>query len=283
MKREKLNKKIFQVISYIVKRELHPKNTVTFFREIDCSVIEDIRMQYSYSNKKKLSYTSFIIKAVSQAIADHSYANARIFPGFPYSKIYQFADIHTAVACEKDMPGAEFMAFVDVIKHTDKKTIDAIHRELFGLSNSNVENNVQMKRFMQIIKNCPVFIARQLCTLPTLFPSMWMKYRGAGLIISSPSKYGVDSVSATWTHPLGISFGLVQKKPVVRNNKVESALSFTLTLNFDRRIMAGAPAARFFNSIATNLMDHEFLLSHLEAELFTTTAITDKITAITGR
>jgi pyruvate/2-oxoglutarate dehydrogenase complex dihydrolipoamide acyltransferase (E2) component len=280
MKQEKLNQKIFQVLSYIVKRELHPKNSVTFFREIDCSVIENIRTQYALHHLKKPSYTSFIIKAVSQAIADHPFVNARVFPGFPYHKIFKFHEINTAVACEKDMPGAEFMAFVDIIRNTDNKSIDAINRELFELANATEVNNNQLNSFIKIIKNFPVFLARQICTLPSMIPSMWMKYRGAGIVVSSPSKYGVDSISATWTHPMGVSFGLVQKKPMVKNNKVEPVLCFTLTLNWDRRIMAGAPAARFFNSLATNLMDHEFLISHLEENIFEDKLNEEKITAI---
>ena len=280
MKQEKLNKKIFQVLSYIVKRELHPKNSVTFFREIDCSVIENIRAQYVLYNLKKPSYTAFIIKAVSQAIADHPFVNSRVFPGFPYHKIFKFPEINTAVACEKDMPGAEFMVFVDIIRNSDNKPIDAINRELFELANASVENNNQLKSFMKVIKNFPVFLARQICTLPTMFPSMWIKYRGASVVVSSPSKYGVDSVSATWTHPMGVSFGLVQKKPMVKNNKIEPVLCFTLTLNWDRRIMAGAPAARFFNCLATNLMDHDFLSSHLEVDVFNLVKEKEKITAI---
>jgi pyruvate/2-oxoglutarate dehydrogenase complex dihydrolipoamide acyltransferase (E2) component len=280
MKQERLNQKIFQVLSYIIKRELHPKNSVTFFREIDCSVIEKLRSQYGLLEKKKPSYTAFIVKAVSEAIAEHPFVNSRVFPGFPYSKIVRFPEINTAVACEKDIAGAEFMAFVDVIKQTDKKSIDAIQHELTQLANANIENSPQLRSFMSVIKNFPIFIARELCTLPTWIPALWMKYRGAGIVVSSPSKYGVDSISATWTHPMGVSFGLVQKKPIVKNNKVEIVPSFTLTLNWDRRIMAGAPAARFFNSIATNLMDHAFLSKHLEESLLIEERKIERVTAI---
>lgn len=281
MKQEKLNQKIFRVVTYIVKKELHPKNTVTFFREIDCSVIEKIRRQYTFQNKKKPSYTAFIIKAISQALAEHPFANAKVFPGFPYSKLIKFPEIHTAVACEKDLPGAEFLSFLDIIKNTDKKSIDDISRELFQLSNATVENNTHLRIFLKIIKKCPTFLARQLIsTLPAMFPSFWMKYRGGSITISSPSKYGVDSISATWAHPIGVSFGLVQKKPIVRNNKVEIATCFTLTMNWDRRVMAGAPAAKFFNSFAKNLTDHNFLISNLEEDLFTNETVIDKIMAI---
>jgi pyruvate/2-oxoglutarate dehydrogenase complex dihydrolipoamide acyltransferase (E2) component len=280
MNQEKLNQKIFQVISYLTKREVRPENYVTFFREIDCSVIEKIRQQYGNLNKKKPGYTAFIIKAASQAITEHPFVNARVFPGFPYSKIVKFSKIDTGVLCEKDIPGAEFMTFMDVIKNTDKKTIDEIQSELLLLANANVDNNPQLKNFINVIKKFPVFIARQLFTLPSIFPSLWVKYRGAGLVISSPCKYGVDSLATFWPHPLGLSFGLVKKKPVVKNNRVEIAPCFTITLCWDRRIMAGAPAARFFNSIATNLMDHEFLAKHLEESILIEERKIEKITAI---
>lgn len=267
MKTEKLNHKIFQVLSYLVKKEIDPKNTVTFFREIDCTVIENLRLEYSRQNQQKPSYTAFIIKAISQAMVEHPFVNARIFPGFPNSKIFKFPHIHTAVGIEKDQPGSEFFSFIDTIKHTDIKSIDGIQRELFDLSNATIENNSQMKSFIQIIKTYPVFLARKICVLPTYFPSLWMKYRGTSLIVSSPSKYGVDCVATSWHYPLGVSFGLVQKKPIVKNNEVEISLCFTLTLNWDRRLMVGAPAARFFNSIATNLMSKEFLQSQLELDI----------------
>lgn len=66
---------------------------------------------------------------------------------------------------------------------------------------------------------------------------------------------GVDGIVAAWTHPLGISFGLAQKKPLVRNDEVVAAMAFTFVLNFDRRVMAGAQAARFFARICGLLRD----------------------------
>lgn len=280
MKQEKLNQKIFQVLSHIIKKEIHPQNSVVFFREIDCSVIENLRHQYSMCEKQKPSYTAFIIKAICQAVKEHPWVNARIFPGFPYSKIFRFPKIHIAVGCETNFPGAEFLAFVDVIKHTDTKSIDAISGELTQFASADIHNSPQLKSFMEIIKNCPVFIARQLCTLPTLLPSLWLKYRGAGIIISSPSKYGVDAVAGSWPHPIGFSFGLVQKKPIVKNNKLEIAPCFTLTMSFDRRILAGGQAARFFNSIATHLMNHEFLSAQLEENIFNNTESDKRISVI---
>ncbi len=45
------------------------------------------------------------------------------------------------------------------------------------------------------------------------------------------------------------SFGLAKPRPVVRDGSVVVRPTFTLTLNLDRRLMAGAQAARFFERI----------------------------------
>jgi pyruvate/2-oxoglutarate dehydrogenase complex dihydrolipoamide acyltransferase (E2) component len=98
--------------------------------------------------------------------------------------------------------------------------------------------------------------------LPFYSPSLWEKYRGGAVMISSPAKYGVDGVVAAWTHPLSFSFGLVQLKPMISNNQVVAAPGFTFVMNWDRRVMAGAQAARFFNKIC-ELLRHPAELTGL--------------------
>lgn len=64
--------------------------------------------------------------------------------------------------------------------------------------------------------------------------------------MSSPAKYGVDALVTSWSWPIGVSFGYVKERPVVKDRKVVVCPTFNLILNFDRRIMAGAQAGRFF-------------------------------------
>ena len=82
-----------------------------------------------------------------------------------------------------------------------------------------------------------------------------MKYRGGAVLVSSPAKYGVDAILGTWPHPVGISFGLVKPRPVVVEGAIVARPTFFLTLNFDRRVMAGAQAARFFKRIV-DILEH---------------------------
>ena len=58
-----------------------------------------------------------------------------------------------------------------------------------------------------------------------------------------------------WPWTIGISFGLVKKRAVVVDDKIEARPTMMFIMSFDRRLMAGAPAARFFNTITNELQD----------------------------
>src|SRR5690606_16428039 len=96
-----------------------------------------------------------------------------------------------------------------------------------------------------IITRLPLWLSKRLIRLPLWSPRLYSRYRGGAVLISSPAKYGVDIVATTWSWPLGISFGVVKDRPVVKNGQVVPCKTFVLTLNFDRRVMAGAQAAKF--------------------------------------
>ena len=56
-----------------------------------------------------------------------------------------------------------------------------------------------------------------------------------------------------WPWPIGFSFGLVKDRPVAIDGVVVVRPTMMLIMSFDRRLMAGAPAARFFNAVAQTL------------------------------
>ena len=76
-------------------------------------------------------------------------------------------------------------------------------------------------------------------------------------MISSPAKYGVDIMVGAWPWPLGFSFGLVKERAMALKGEVVVRPTMALTMSFDRRLMGGAPAARFFRSVCDLLEDAE--------------------------
>lgn len=244
------NNRYFQVFRKIPEFELNSGVTVTFISEVDLTVIENIRKKFG---KSKPSYTAFVIKALSKALQEFPYANRRIsrriWVPFFKPRLQQFELLDIAVAAEMEIPGVESGAHVDVLRSVDKRNLTEITQWLVALSKTNTKENRQWRDFDRVIRYCPNWFALFLIRIPFLVPNLWERYRGAAAMVSSPAKYGVDTVVACWSWPIGISFGLVKDRAVVRNGQVEVRKTFNLTLNFDRRIMAGAQAGRFFAKI----------------------------------
>jgi len=254
--------KFFDVNAAIVEREINSGVTVTFSSEVDLSEIEQIRSSCDVGGKP--SYTAFVAKAVALALQEYPYANRRILrsgwlPFLP-ARMQQFTSCDIAVACEKNLEGIEVSTFIDILRDAEKLSLLEITEWLHNLARCDEVNNKQWRDYKKVIFKAPPWIAKFLIGLPVSFSRLWSLWRGGAVIISSPAKYGVDSVAGAWMNPLGVTFGIVKKRPVVKNDQIVVCPTFIFSLNFDRRVMAGAQAARFFQRIV-------FKLEHASTEL----------------
>jgi pyruvate/2-oxoglutarate dehydrogenase complex dihydrolipoamide acyltransferase (E2) component len=245
--------KFFEVNRAIVESEIRPGNTVSLVAEVDLTEVERIRAAAA----RKPSYTSFVAKAVALALRDFPYANRRVcrrlWPPLLGTRLQKFHRCDVAVAVERDFPGAESTAFIDVLRDADRASLAEITEALADLATCDVTTNKQWREFSGVIRRLPSWLSPLLIRLPCFVPGLWVEWRGGAALISSPAKYGVDMVVGSWPYPLGISFGLVKPRPVVRDGAIVARPTFALTLNFDRRVMAGAQGARFFKRIVERL------------------------------
>jgi pyruvate/2-oxoglutarate dehydrogenase complex dihydrolipoamide acyltransferase (E2) component len=260
------NNKFFQANRAIVEYEIRPGNTVSFFSEVDLTQVERIRRG---AVERRPSYTAFVAKAVALALKEFPYANRRIcrrilLPTFA-PRLQQFHTCDVAVACERAIPGAEGVAFVDILRDVDRLSLETITSWLHRLSTADEETNEQWRSFRNIINRLPSWLSKLLIRLPYFAPGCWVKYRGGAVLISSPAKYGVDGVIAAWSWPLGISFGLVKERPVVRDGAIVACPTFFFSLNFDRRIMAGAQGAHFFKRLVSMIENAETELASADS------------------
>lgn len=248
--------KFAEAIREIAEYEIRPGNTVSFAAEVDLTEIEHLRAG-AMKEARKPSYTSFVVKAVALALRDFPYANRRLVRhpwGLPIRpRLQKFNHIDIAVAVECDFPGSESIAFMDTLRNADKMSLADITKQLQDLATCDLTTNRQWRDFHKIITWLPIWLATFLIRLPNYIPSLWVKLRGGATLVSSPAKYGVDLIVGSWTHPVGVSFGLVKPRPIVIDGEIVVRPTFMLTLNFDRRIMAGAQAARFFRRIVERL------------------------------
>ena len=247
----------------IAEHEIRPGLTVSFLSEVDLTEVERVRAKVP-PGQPKPSYTAIVVTALALAIRDFPYANRRvilrgIWP-FGGPRLQAFTRIDIAVAVERDIAGSESTMFIDIIRDADKAPLDRITGSLHALATCDVTTNKQWREFSGLITRLPTWLSTLLIRIPVYSPGHWVQYRGGPALVSSPAKYGVDAVVGTWVHPIGVSFGLVKPRPVAVGTRVEVRPTFTLTLNFDRRVMAGAQAARFFNRMVE-------VLEHADAEI----------------
>lgn len=232
-----------------------------FFAEVNLTQIERMRDASRASGARRPPYTAFVVKAVAKALAEHPYANARIFPRIPFLPLgrilVRFRRRDVAVAAERSGEGMEAVAFCDILRSADERPLDEVSGWLKELAEADLENNRQWREFSQTVQRFPRWLSALLIRMPCFIPSLWIRYRGAAALVSSPAKYGVDVVGATWVWPLGVSFGLVRQRPVVRDARIVACPSFTLTLSFDRRMLAGAQTARLFRRMVDILESAE--------------------------
>ncbi len=247
----------YQLTKSIVESEITSGNTVSMISEVDLTEVERIR---SASGARKPSYTAFVVKALALAMRKYPYANRRLYRGaclFSRLRFQQFSKVDIAVACERDEEGTEVATFIDVVRNADERSLIEIDTWLRTLAGSDAETNKQWRDYRWIATNLPGWLSSLLVHLPVWIPSLWAKYRGGAALVSSPAKYGVDMVNGSWTATLGVSFGFVKPRAVVVDGKVVARKTFHFLLNFDRRVMAGAPAARFFKHITDVLTNAE--------------------------
>jgi pyruvate/2-oxoglutarate dehydrogenase complex dihydrolipoamide acyltransferase (E2) component len=232
-----------------MNKDNHGDNKVAMVSEIDMSSCIRLREEYGQHGRLKPSYTAFVTKAVSLALRDHPYAN-RIPLEWPmFKRIVQLESVDMTVAAERDQPGMEQGVFAATIRNTDALDLVTLTKELQAISDGTGAAAERWQLLKRIIASLPVPLARIVLRVPLFFPSLWIKHRGGAVMISSPAKYGVDQVVAAWPWPLGFSFGLVKQRPVVVDGRVEPRPTVALVMSFDRRLMGGAPAARFFRTV----------------------------------
>ena len=121
------------------------------------------------------------------------------------------------------------------------------------MAQATEDTNDRWRLLKRMVETLPPFIARRLISAPRLFPNQWIKHRGGAVMISSPAKYGVDIMVANWPWPIGYSFGLVKDRAIAVDGTVQVRPTMVLTQSFDRRLMGGAPAARFFRAVCKHI------------------------------
>lgn len=246
----------------LLNKENSSNNKAVAIREIDATQIDKVRTKLAKEGKKP-SYTSFIAKAAAKVLQEMPQTNRAAIETFFCTRVFSFENTHISVAVERnDSDGSFGGAFVYTIYNTDKKDLNEVTSEISDLSTLPIESNdsrlERWQRILQGTKLAPfLWIINLVIWAHKNIPFLYIKNRGGALMISSPSKYGVDFIVAHWPYTIGVSFGLVKERPWVEKGELVVRKTMPITLAFDRRIIAGAQAARFMNRLCEILENAE--------------------------
>jgi pyruvate dehydrogenase E2 component (dihydrolipoamide acetyltransferase) len=205
----------------IATRLVQAKSTIPhFYLTVDCELdkLLDARQRLNMRapkdgpNAYRLSVNDFIIKAMGLALKRVPKANAS------YTEramlYHKHADVAVAVAIEGGL-------FTPVIRSVEDKTLAEISIEMRDLA-----ERARKKR---------------------LAPH---EYQGGATAISNLGMFGVKHFDAVINPPQSsiIAIGEGEKRPVVKNDKIEIVNIMTVTLSCDHRVMDGALGAQLLSA-----------------------------------
>jgi pyruvate dehydrogenase E2 component (dihydrolipoamide acetyltransferase) len=214
--------KVSQMRKVIARRLSESKFTNPHFYEtvdIDMKAAMAARSSMNEANDVKISFNDIVVKACATALTRHQAINS----SWHDDVIMEHGDVHVAVAVAIDEG-----LMTPVIKHTDKKglaQISAETRELAGLARDRKLQPDQME--------------------------------GSTFTISNLGMFGIEEFTAIINPPNAciLAVGAIRDVPVVENGEVVPGKRMKVTLSSDHRIVDGAKAAQFLNTVK-NLLEN---------------------------
>lgn len=194
-------------------------------QEVDCHNMHHLREELKATGIK-VTFNDFIIRAVAIALKKHPVINS----GFDASKNviirFQTIDIAIAVSIEEGL-------ITPIIRHADFKNLGQISVEVKALAHLAKEGKLKPEQ-----------------------------YRGGSFTISNLGMYGISDFQAVINPPQVsiLAVGSIRDCPVIKEGQVMAGKQLTLSLSSDHRVVDGAEAAKFLQTLKQYLEHPAILL-----------------------
>ena len=208
--------KISQMRKTIARRLSESKFTNPHFYEtidIDMEAAMDARAKLNEVSDVKISFNDIVVKASAAALRRHPDVNSSWLDNV----IRKHGDINVAVAVAIDEG-----LMTPVINHTDKKTLRQISSETRELAELARDRKLQPEQM-----------------------------EGSTFTISNLGMFGIEEFTAIINPPNAciLAVGAIRDVPVVKNGEVVPGKRMKVTLSSDHRVVDGAKAAKFLNTL----------------------------------
>ena len=201
--------------------------SVTLHTEVDATAFVELRGMLNdklQAREVSITYTDLLVKVVANALREHPRLNATLTD----EAIHLLPEINIGVAV-----ALEDGLVVPVVRDADKERLSEI--------SGQVKNFAERARSNQLTPG---------------------ELQGGTFTITNLGNFGIDAFTPIINPPesaiLGV--GRILKKPVVHNDEIVIRSMLTLSLTFDHRVVDGAPAAQFLQTVSGYIQDPYLLL-----------------------
>ena len=206
-----------KVIAERMHQSLQGSAQLTISTEVDVTQLIDRRQEVR--QEFNVTYTDFIVQACAHALRQHPRMNASLEGNI----IHVHGDIHVGLAVALDEG-----LIVPVVRDVDKKSLKDIAAEAKTLAERARAGQLKLE-----------------------------EVSGGTFTVSNLGMYGVDAftpiINAPQSGILGV--GRIVEKPVIFRGEVAKRSMMVLSLTFDHRVIDGAPAGAFLQTVA-DLLAH---------------------------
>ena len=218
---------IRQIIAERMTMSVQTNASVTLHTEVDATSLVELRELFGEKLQEqgvKLTYTDLIVKIIANVLQEHPRLNATLTD----EGIHMLTDINIGVAV-----ALEDGLVVPVVRNADKIGLASISEQIKNLAEKARNNQ--------------------------LTPG---ELQGGTFTLTNLGNFGVDAFTPIINPPecaiLGV--GRILKKPVVHNDAIAIRSMLTLSLTFDHRVVDGAPAAQFLQTVSQYIQNPYLLL-----------------------
>ena len=201
--------------------------SVTLHTEVDATAFVELRGMLNeklQTREVNITYTDLLVKVVANALQEHPRLNATLTDEEIH--LLQEINIGVAVALEDGL-------VVPVVRNADTERLSEI--------SGQVKDFAERARSNQLTPG---------------------ELQGGTFTITNLGNFGIDAFTPIINPPesaiLGV--GRILKKPVVHEDEIVVRSMLTLSLTFDHRVVDGAPAAQFLQTVSDCIQDPYLLL-----------------------
>jgi len=222
---ESTSVKLSNMRGVIARRLVESKTTVPHYQvtlEVDMDPILDLRKQLNEqlaSQGVKLSVNDFLIRACGLAMHQHPHVNSSWNPSGPSIDLHGQVNVGMAIALPEERGGGLVVA---TIRDADRVGLRQISAESKRLATKARDKGLTVEEMAD-----------------------------STFAISNLGMFGVSHFTAIINPPNAaiLAVGAAEQKPVVRNGEIVIGHVMSMTMSSDHRIIDGAMAAQFLQTV----------------------------------